>query len=99
IGGIAVTLIAPHLFKTYYEWELSTYFGYFASAAILFWAIFKLATATGPATVARTAMATLLAMLLLFAVIVGWIDLSANLGGSYSSTGVLARSRNFFGTL
>ena len=30
LGAMAVTLVAPHVFKTFYEWELSTFIGYSA---------------------------------------------------------------------
>ncbi|HEY2883528.1 MAG TPA: hypothetical protein VGJ15_13870, partial [Pirellulales bacterium] len=99
IGGILVTLVAPHLFKTYFEWDLITYLGFIASAGVLLWTIVRAASLTTSGMTIGKPLAALLTVLLLFAATVGGIDLYTNLAGSYSTSGVLSRSRNFFGTL
>ncbi len=93
---MAVTLLAPRLFNTFFEWELSTFFGYLLCVGILLWALGRWMSAETVSSSRKTSAAVLLGLLAVVS-IVGWIDLSNFL--AYENKGVLFRTRNFFGTL
>jgi len=97
IGGIFVTLIAPHIFKTYYEWELSTYFGYLLAVGLLLREIVRVSYRGRDTTNFNLARFAPLALPLAFIAVIGWIDLCDYL--KYGAKGVQFRARNFFGTL
>ncbi|HEY2883342.1 MAG TPA: hypothetical protein VGJ15_12930 [Pirellulales bacterium] len=97
LGAMAVTLLAPHIFNTFYEWELTTFIGYLLCVGIVLWAVGRWAFAVGGDPPARNSLRMLWLAPLVVVAAIGWIDLSNYLG--YTSNGVLFRTRNFFGTL
>jgi hypothetical protein len=99
IGGIAVTLIAPQVFRTFYEWELATFFGFVLCTGILLWAIYKWmqVPSVGSPNNARASLGWIGIAAVAAIGLIGWIDLNKYL--AYPTDGVLNRTRNFFGTL
>jgi hypothetical protein len=97
IGGIFVTLIAPRIFNTFYEWELSTYFGYVLAAGLLLREIARVSYRCGNAGGFNLGIFIPLALPVALVAVVGWIDLRDYL--KYGAKGVQFRARNFFGTL
>ncbi len=100
LGGIAVTLIAPQVFNTFFEWNLVTFAACIWSLAIILHALVNRAIATEPGASTspsfRVPPSLLLALILLPAGLI-LIDLAEYLANS--NAGVLLRERNFFGTL
>ena len=80
-----MTLVAPHLFKTYFEWDLTIYMGFLAALGLWVRELMR-----------RQRYRFLAAPILLIGA-VSFADLFAF--QEYSSEGVLTRTRNFFGTL
>ena len=80
-----VTPVAPHIFKTYFEWDLTIYAGF----------LFALGLWVGE--LLRTQRLKFLVVPVLLIGAVSFADLFAF--QEYSSEGVLTRTRNFFGTL
>jgi hypothetical protein len=95
LGGAFVTLVAPRLFKTYLEWELSLFIAAVAAIGIL---LRKLVTSTFRDD-ADSALwrPFVFAPLILFPSAIALLDLTQFL--QYPSEGVVFRERNFFGTL
>lgn len=100
LGGVLVTLIAPHLFETFFEWELTIFVVCIGSLAITLYALVRWIT-SGESQAAtnlpfRVGPSIVLVILLLPAGLI-LIDLAEYL--AHSDAGVLHRERNFFGTL
>jgi hypothetical protein len=99
LGGVAVSLVAPHVFTTYREWDLMLYFGsvlalgLLVRAAVMNYIRRKLANPSQSRW--QPALVTWLPLALVGAVI--FYDLSGFL--QHSDKGVDLRARNFFGTL
>ncbi len=97
LGAMAVTLVAPHVFKTFYEWELSTFIGYLLCVGVVLWTVGRWALTPNPSTPSRSKLRWLWLVPLAAMAVVGWIDMTSYL--NYPSDGVVFRTRNFFGTL
>ena len=97
LGAMAVTLVAPHIFNTFYEWELSTFIGYLLCVGVVLWTVTHWAFKCGPTQPKERALRWSCLVPLVAIAIVGWIDLTNYL--YYPSDGVVFRTRNFFGTL
>jgi hypothetical protein len=97
IGGIFVTLIAPRIFNTFYEWELSTYFGFVLAVGLLLREIARMSYRRVNARGFNLGIFIPLALLLALVAVIGAIDLRDYL--KYAVKGVQFRARNFFGTL
>jgi hypothetical protein len=100
LGGVAVTLVAPHIFRTYFEWQLFMFFGSIWAIALI---LHKLVQATFPSEPtasaprrAGTLPLVALVVLLLPASLV-LLDLVEYL--QVLDGGIQVRVRNFFGTL
>jgi hypothetical protein len=98
LGGVTVSLVAPHVFATYLEWDLMLYGGGLLALAILgrgaAAAYVPRKDATGASQGRRAAPALGLLLLaggLLFYDLAGYLRLT--------NEGVRLRARNFFGTL
>jgi hypothetical protein len=97
LGGIFVTLIAPHIFQTFFEWELSTYVGYLLAIGLLLRELVRASLGSPSAMGFNLNKFVPLALPLAVVAVIGWIDLCGYL--KYSAKGVQFRDRNFFGTL
>jgi hypothetical protein len=97
LGAMAVTLVAPHIFNTFYEWELSTFIGYLLCVGVVLWTVGRWAFQRGPTQSETRALRWNCLVPLVAIAIIGWIDLTNYL--YYPSDGVVFRTRNFFGTL
>ncbi len=98
IGGIAVTLVAPHVFHTFYEWELATFIGYWLALGLLLRGLIQFALRSyRERSTGRVALAVVAIVVVLLADRIGWLDVTDYL--QYPTEGVLLRTRNFFGTL
>lgn len=95
LGGLLVTLVAPHIFKTYFEWELATYFGFLLAMGLLIRSIVKTSSNQAMPSRSVSRLAIAVPVLLLGALAVA--DMTDYL--KYPTDGVLLRTRNFFGTL
>jgi hypothetical protein len=101
LGGVAVSVIAPHVFDTYYEWELSMFVAAIGAIGMLLYAL--VGSAVGPVQPRGEppALSTLVPRLLLIVLLVPTslvlLDLVEYLHSS--QTAVVFQQRNFFGTL
>src|SRR4029077_18036170 len=95
LGGLAVSLVAPHVFTTFFEWNLALALGYLLAAALLVRGIWEwvrrqeLATGSGARPWGRTIVGVAGALL----AAVGLYDLYGFL--QQSSNHVQLRERNF----
>jgi SAM-dependent methyltransferase len=90
VGGAFVSLLAPVLFETFFEWQIALAVGYAIAATVL-----GLAGKSGRPRLARR-LIVWTALIVLPAVAVGWVCLKKP--GSASSQ-VVARARNFYGVV
>jgi hypothetical protein len=99
LGGLAVSLIAPHVFTTFLEWDLSLYVGSLLAIGLLARAAVKSYRSRAVANPAQTQWrpALVMGLPLLLVGAVAMYDLSGFL--QHSNKGVDLRARNFFGTL
>ena len=74
LGAMAVTLIAPHVFKTFYEWELSTFIGYLLCIGVLLWTVGRWAFTLDRQTPLRSKLRWLWLVPLAAVAVVGWVD-------------------------
>jgi hypothetical protein len=99
LGGLAVSLIAPHVFTTFLEWDLSLYIGSLFAIGLLARAAVKSYRSRAAANPEQPQWRPALTMGLPLLLIGGiaMFDLSVFL--KHSNVGVDLRARNFFGTL
>lgn len=88
LGGLAVSLVAPFIFKTFMEWSLAIAFGFVLVCWVAFLSLSKERTKSEK-IVSGAGMAIFATVALVF--IVNWEFLSFG--------GALERSRSFYGTL
>jgi hypothetical protein len=100
LGGVFVTLIAPLIFSTYFEWELSLFLASLIGIGFILRALVDFAFGSGETRAARPLQYVLLATLVLVVFLpsaVMLLDLTELLQ-SYTSDATF-RTRTFFGTL
>jgi hypothetical protein len=102
LGGVAVSLIAPQVFVTFFEWNLTLFLGFVLAAWLILRAILQLAGreksgVQKPKSTGRTLLAAGLVLGVLLLTWGGIYDICEYLGRT--SGEVLLRERNFFGTL
>jgi hypothetical protein len=99
LGGVAVSLLAPHVFATYFEWDLMLYGGAVLAIAILGRSAAATYARRKDASEVRAAWRARLAYGVPLALVIGLLfyDLAGYL--RLSNEGVRLRARNFFGTL
>jgi hypothetical protein len=99
LGGVAVSLVAPHIFRTLFEWQLLMFFGCIGAVAMI---LHALVGAAFPYDLRNAAHGSGLFPLLMLIVLLTpaalvLVDLVEYL--QVSNAGIKLRSRNFFGTL
>ena len=99
IGGAAVSLIAPYVFVTYFEWNLSLWLGFLLAAGLVLRGIWWLSITCMRKLSWKPLllMMPLLAIPFLIVVVMGTGDLWKYLRKSPDN--IRFRTRNFFGTL
>jgi hypothetical protein len=99
VGGVAVTLIAPHVFVTFFEWNFALFLGFVLAA----WLILRAIVASRSQKLSGNAGASpgwaLLVGVLAVLVVTGWGIYDICRYFQRSDEDVLLRERNFFGTL
>jgi hypothetical protein len=102
LGGVAVTLIAPQVFVTFFEWNLSLFLGFVLAAWLILRAILSIGSAKESSRPAINSAAMwwtgpILVLPVLVLTGFGIYDIC----GYFQRSGqdVLLRERNFFGTL
>ena len=98
LGGVAVTLVAPQLFKTYLEWRIVMLVGAIAAITQLLYATLGRGDDSSmPTGRAFTRWKVVLLVVLLAPTTLVLVDLVEYLNSS--NVGVVYRERDFFGTL
>jgi hypothetical protein len=102
LGGIAVSLIAPHVFHDIVEWKVSIFIAALAASGIILSAVVTRAVAPSDPAAPRgehtpSAWPRILLLALLFPFALMFLDLSQYLFSSRK--GIVYQSRNFFGAL
>lgn len=101
LGGIAVSLIAPHVFHDIVEWKVSIFIAALAASGIILSAVVTRAVAPSTSDTPRDGDPSFLPRVLLFALLIPFalmfLDLSQYLFSSRK--GIVYQSRNFFGAL
>lgn len=100
LGGVAVTLVAPHLFRTFFEWQLFMFFGAIWAIALVLHKLVQAAfpsesNASTPLRAGTLPLITLVVVLVPTSLVL--LDLVEYL--QVLDSGILFRERNFFGTL
>ncbi len=97
LGGAAVTLVAPHVFNTFFEWKLGMFVGTIGVLTLILHAMVNRAMSNGPSTASEKLCAgsrLLLVVLLLPASFV-LLDMVEYLHSP--KKGIRFQNRNFFG--
>jgi hypothetical protein len=98
LGGAAVTLVAPRVFPTYFEWELSIILGCLLAVGLIMWALIDVVFSDSDWSIGlRLALLVPLGLAVLLPAAVEIVDVAAFM--QTSNEGVELRVRNFFGAL
>jgi hypothetical protein len=103
LGGIAVSLIAPHVFKTIFEWQIAIFVAAIGAIGILLYAIVGRAVEYDDESTQKSGFvipafaARLLLVLMLVPTAFFILDLMEYLFSPHR--GIIYQSRNFFGSL
>ncbi|MEX2317306.1 MAG: hypothetical protein WD669_09155 [Pirellulales bacterium] len=98
LGGAAVTLLAPRVFDTYFEWELTMFLGCLLAIGLILRGLVNVAFSEGSLSIGkRLAALTPVMFLLAVPATIAIVDLVIFL--LPSNDGVLYRVRNFYGAL